>query len=343
MSYQKSELYFLIAILLGAGLVVFFILQPFLYPLILATIFATVFSPVHRKILSITQGNHGLSALSATLLVFVAILLPVAFLSKQIFSEATQLYTSLVNTGGAGSLSQVIEGVIRGLGIPFLPTASFELGVYLKQGLSFLIQHLDTIFSNVAKIMVDIFILSLALYYLFKDGHKLKKTVIVLSPLQDTYDESIFRKLEVAINSVVKGNLSVALIQGILTTIGLTLFGVPNPVLWGSAAFIAALVPGFGTSLVLLPAILYLFFTGATGASAGLLVWWVLAVGMIDNFLGPKLVGRGVQLHPFLILLSIFGGIGFFGPMGFLLGPLALSLLFAILEIYATVRGERTS
>ncbi|MDO8664313.1 MAG: AI-2E family transporter, partial [Candidatus Liptonbacteria bacterium] len=93
-----------------------------------------------------------------------------------------------------------------------------------------------------------------------------------------------------------------------------------------------------GTALVLLPAILFLFLNGAVFSGIGLIVWGVGVVGLVDNFLGPKLVERGIRLHPFLILLSILGGIGFFGPLGFLLGPLALSLLFALLDIYSSLR-----
>ena len=92
---------------------------------------------------------------------------------------------------------------------------------------------------------------------------------------------------------------------------------------------------------MLIPAILFLFFTGATTSAIGLLIWGVVAVGLVDNILGPKIVGSGAKLHPFLILLSILGGISFFGPLGFLFGPLTLSLLFAFLEIYSTIRGAR--
>ena len=188
--------------------------------------------------------------------------------------------------------------------------------------------------------MVGIFIFLIALYYLFKDGHKLKTAVVALSPLQDIHDETIFDKLVLAINSVIKGSLAVAFIQGILTAVGLAIFGVPNAVLWSSVAAITALIPGIGTALVLLPAILYLYFSGQTLFAVGLLLWGMTAVGLVDNFLGPKLVERGMRLHPFLILLSILGGISFFGPLGFLLGPLVLSLLFALLEIYFAIRKE---
>lgn len=343
MSYQKSELYFLVTLLVGMSIVTFFIFEPFLYALILAVIFATVFAPVHKRILSGFRENRGLAALVTTAFVLVVIIVPVTFLSTQIFQESTSLYYSLTNNGGTAGLLRITEDVVRGIGIPFLPAGSLDFGQYIEQSLSFLIEHLGTIFSNVAKIMVGIIVLFIALYYLFKDGHELRRSVIALSPLSDVYDETIFRKLELAINSVVRGSISVALVQGVLTAIGLSIFGVPNSVLWGSVAAVTALIPGVGTSLVLIPSILFLFFTGAEASAVGLLIWGIVAVGLVDNVLGPKIVGKGAKLHPFLILLSILGGIGLFGPIGFLFGPLALALLFAFLEIYSTIRGTRNS
>lgn len=341
MSYQKSELYFLSALLFGISILAFFIFQPFIYALILALIFATVFSPIHKKILLVAHKNRGLAALLTTTFVLVVIVVPVTFLSTQIFIEATQLYSSLVDNGGTSTISSEIESIVQGLNVPYLQVETLDFNQYAKQGLNWLIGHLGTVFSNVAKIMIGLFVLLIALYYLFKDGNYLKKTVIALSPLQDVYDETIFGKLEIAINSVVRGSISVGLVQGVLTAIGLAIFGVPNAVLWGSVAAISALIPGVGTSLVLIPAILFLFFTASTTSAVGLLVWGVVAVGLVDNILGPRIVGAGAKLHPFLILLSILGGISFFGPIGFLLGPLTLSLLFAFLEIYSTIRGAR--
>jgi predicted PurR-regulated permease PerM len=177
-----------------------------------------------------------------------------------------------------------------------------------------------------------------ALFYLLRDGGKLKQDLILLSPLADDYDIKIFLKLKQAIRSVVVGSLVVGLIQGILTGIGFFIFGVPNPALWGSFAVIAALIPGIGTSLVIVPGILYLFFISTHLHALGMLIWGILAVGFIDNFLGPMLVNRGVHVHPFLILLSVIGGLSFFGPIGFIAGPLLVALLVALLEIYKVNR-----
>lgn len=72
--------------------------------------------------------------------------------------------------------------------------------------------------------------------------------------------------------------------------------------------------------------------------AVGLLVWGVVAVGLVDNFLGPKLVGRGMQLHPLAVFIAVLGGLAFFGPLGFILGPLVMSVCLALIDIYAALR-----
>ena len=338
MNNSKTELYFLLILLAGIFVLAFYIFKPFLYALTLAIVFATVFEPVHKKALIITRDRSAIAALLATVSVLIVVIVPLTLLGTQILQEASGFYASLTAGGGATEFSRGVSDVLQSLAkYSPVPIEALDVDEHLKHGLSWLLQNLGSLFANVAKAIAGIFIFLIALYYLFKDGHKLKRAVVVLSPLKDTYDETIFSKLALAINSVVRGNLAVAIIQGILTAVGFTIFGVPNAVLWGSVAAITALIPGIGTALVIFPAIIFLFISGEALSAFGLLLWGVMAVGLIDNFLGPKLASRGMRLHPFLILLSIFGGIGFFGPIGFLLGPIILSLLFALLEIYSLI------
>jgi predicted PurR-regulated permease PerM len=151
-------------------------------------------------------------------------------------------------------------------------------------------------------------------------------------------DSHIFIKLEQAVKSIFVGSMSVAILQGISIGLSFNIFGVPNPALWGSIAAIAALIPGIGTSLVLVPGILYLFITGNTGPAIGQAIWGITAIIVIDNMLGSYLVNRGIKIHQFVILLSVLGGIVFFGPIGFVLGPLVLAFLFSLLEIYRSTK-----
>ncbi len=339
MSNQKPQLYFLLAILTGVFVLTFFIFRPFLYAFILATVFAVVFQPLHQKILYLARNRQGLAAFSTTIAIVVFILTPLVFLGIQILGEAQQLYSSLTDGGGKETILNIFRDLIENFQrfFPVMGEFSINIDQYLKGGLSWLLRNLGAIFSNFAQLLVSFFIFLVALYYLLKDGPKLKKTFVALSPLTDTDDDTILKKLELAIDSVIKGNLAIAFIQGLLTAAGFAIFGVPNAVLWGTVTAIAALIPGIGTALILIPAITFLFLSGNTLSALGLLVWGIIAVGLIDNFLGPKLVGRGTQLHPLTILLSVIGGIGFFGPIGFLLGPLTLSLFFALLSIYSSL------
>lgn len=337
MNNRPRELYFLIGSITITLVLSFFILKSFLYPIILALIFVAAFDPMHRKILRFTNNKENLASLFSTTLIIIFFLTPILLLSVQITKEAQQFYVSIIenenNIGAAGAINNIRGGIANIF--PFIGDSTINVEQYVKQGLNWMVNHIGSIFSNAAQFALSLFIFLISLFYFFKDGEKLKQLAIKLSPLDNTEDETILKKLSGAINSVIKGNFLIALTQGFLTAIGFLIFGVPNPILWGSIAAIAALIPSVGTALVIFPAVLFLFFAGESASALGLFVWGVAAVGLIDNILGPKLIGRGMQLHPLVILLSVLGGISFFGPIGLILGPITVSLLFALSEIYS--------
>ncbi len=343
MTDKKSQYYFLLALLLGTLTLTFFIFQPFIYALVFAIVFTVVFKPVHQKILSVVGGREGFAVLLTLISIVVFVVTPLVLLAMQIFQEAGQLYSSLSDSSGGDGVLSVFNILVQKIQILFPLTQgfSFDINQYTKQGLSWLLNNIGFIFSNIAMLLMSFFVFLIAFFYLLKDGKKMRKFVVSLSPLSDEDDEVILKKLENATNSVVKGSLTVALIQGAMTAIGFAIFGVPNPIFWGSIAAVAALVPGVGTMLVLLPAIAFLFLTGSAIAGFGLLAWGIGAVGLIDNFLGPKLVAHGAKLHPLMVLLSVLGGLILFGPIGLLVGPLTLSLLLALVDLHFVFMNKR--
>ncbi len=338
--------YFLIALILATLVLAFFVFRPFLIVLVLAGIFAMLLQPLYRFVLRGMSGSPGLAAFATMLIAFVCILVPLMFISVQIATDAQHLYTSLADDTGKAYLDAVFKSVNDTVArySPNLALSGVELSAaidqHMKDFLSWLIQNLGGAFGGITRFLLDFLIFLIALYYLLRDGPKLKQAIIEISPLADTDDNVVFSRLELAVHSVIRGSLMIALIQGALTAIGFAFFGIPNSILWGVVAMFSALIPGIGTSLVLGPGIVYLFVIGATAPATGLLLWSVLAVGLIDNFLGPRLVGRGLQLHPLLVLLAVFGGLILFGPAGIFIGPLCISLLFALLAIYQHIAKQ---
>lgn len=335
---SKTQHYFFFALLAIVAILATFVFLPYISSIIIALVCSVIFRPIHNKLLKLFSPS--IAAFGTILIVAVIIFIPLGFFGVRISTEAQSLYGYITTEGNQAKIVTMVNDLVLRVGhrvlgyYPEVSADTFNIAGYAQSILSWSFTNLDSIVSNAAKFAFNVFILLIALYYMLRDGGNLKKSIIAMSPLLDQYDEEIFEKLEQAIFSVVRGSLGVSIVQGLLTMLGFWIFGIPNPILWGSLAAIASLIPGIGTAIILIPAILYLYITGSVIASVGLLVWSVLAVGLIDNFLGPYLVQKGVHVHEFLILLSVVGGLSFFGPIGFILGPLILSLLFALLEIY---------
>lgn len=344
---NQSSHHFFTGLLLAVAVLAVLILLPFLTPVVLALALAVIFGPIYRFFLRVFFKNKERSNFASfltLLLVVLIVLVPSFFIVGKLYTEIQDMYYFLTEEAGRSEIITLLNSITQWLShamFDLFPAYSFDtlnITEYLQVGLEWAFSNLDTLFTGLSRVLLGIFIGFLALFYFLRDGKELKRQIISLSPLGDADDERILNRLEQAVYSIFAGSLIVGIIQGILTGIGFALFGVPNPAVWGSIAAVAALIPGIGTSLILVPGILYLFFTGATGPAIALLVWGMIAVGLIDNILGPILVNRGIKIHPFIILLSVLGGLAFFGAIGFILGPLVLALLFALLEIYRTSR-----
>ncbi len=349
MQNQRLRPYFLLLSLVGAIALAAAVLWPFIKPLALAMVFAVVLQGLYNRISSLFGGWPSTAALLTVIVSVLLILLPLSLVGVLVGNEAHNLYVSLEEGGGQNAVAELALRADETFGgiVPsfrkFSRSFSTDLDAYTKEALQWIAGHAGEIFSSVSRLLLSSFIFFIALYYLLRDGKRVRQLLIELSPLSDREDEGVLNRLELAVNSVIKGNLVIALVQGVLATIGFLLFGVPNAVLWGTVAAVAALIPGFGTALVFIPAVAFLFLTGTLLQAAGLLIWGVLAVGLIDNLLGPTLVGSGMKLHPLLVLLSVLGGLIYFGPAGIFLGPLSLSLLLALLSIYSDVSRSSAS
>lgn len=338
-----SPNHFFYGLLLAITVLAIIMFLPFLTPIVLAAALAVIFNKLHikiRKTIFRNKERSNFAALVTLIIIVTIVFIPALLIMGKIYTEVQDVYSFLIDESNRSQVVNLMNnaaGKVSNLFLGLYPDYSFDsfnITSVFARVLEWIFTNLDTVFTGVSKVAMGTFIMVLALFYFLRDGRELKRQIIVLSPLVDRDDERIMQKMEQAVYSIFAGSIIVALIQGTLTGIGFAIFHVPNPALWGLMASIAALIPGIGTSLIIVPGILYLFFTGSTPQAIGLLVWGILAVSLIDNFLGPILVNHGVKIHPFLILLSVLGGLIFFGPVGFILGPVILAFLFALLDIY---------
>lgn len=315
------------------GFLVWRMFSPFVSALALSVIIVTICYPLYVRILQKTpKKNETIAALLTTILVLLIVIIPLFLITSALVHEALSVY-KVVNSEQIGfevALTNIETVVQR-----FIPGFDINVTEYLKQSASWVASHLGAIFAGTASTIFLFFISILGSFYLFRDGRAFTKLLVKISPLPDAQDEIIMHRLATAIRSVATGSVLVALIQGTLTALGLWMFGFERAILWGVIAAFGALIPSVGTTIVFIPAVAYLVFQGQYFHAAGLLVWGVLAVGLIDNLLGPYLMSRGNKMHPFLILLAVLGGVGVFGPIGFIVGPVLVNLFLVLLELYS--------
>jgi predicted PurR-regulated permease PerM len=97
--------------------------------------------------------------------------------------------------------------------------------------------------------------------------------------------------------------------------------------------FLMSMIPMAGAFIVWVPAALYLLLTGSYVKALVLVVWGVVVIGSIDNFLSPRLVGRRARLHELLIFFSVLGGLQVFGVLGLVIGPVLAAITLALIEV----------
>lgn len=336
---QKS---FFIILLLAISVIILFIFSPFLEVLVLSTIFAVVLSPIHNKITKQFNGKRGWSAMVVILFFAVVVIVPSVLLTLKVLGESKDIYLQIINKNETFYIQKItdfIESPVQ----RFYPEFSLDIGQFISLGTGWISSHLSSILSSVMSVVTSILLIFISLFFFLKDGDKFKRILIQLSPLDDKYDDQIFTKIKQTINSTTQGVILIAIVQGLLSGFGMWIFGIPNPTLWGSISAIVSLVPGLGTMITFVPAIIYMFISGNTPHAFGLLLWGTLIVGLIDNFLTPYLYSRGVEIHQLIMLFAVLGGLIVFGPIGFIFGPIVLALFFALIDIYQDIILEGKS
>lgn len=311
------------------------IVEPFALVLVAASIAAIILTPVERRVKKFIKSER-LSALAMLILVLIVIVVPLFTVSVVMVNQAAEIIdTSLQEDSWIRSLNITDNQFISSLP-PVVQTEIRNIDVVGlgKNAAEWIFSRLGNLFSSTARLLFHVVIFLISLYYFLADREKINQLVQDLSPFKDTLDVSIMKRIVNTVRSVVFGALVIAILKAILAMVGLAIFGVPGSVLWGAMVAVTSQIPMLGAALILGPAVIYLVVIGDIGAAVGLAIWSVLVVGLVDNFLAPKLVGSKTKMHELLILVSILGGLQVFGPIGFIVGPTILAAVMVVVELY---------
>ena len=318
------------------------VLWPFISALLWAAIFTYTTWPIYEWLR--TRGHLGRSGAAGTMvaIAFVVVGLPIA-LAVPSSGDIDWLRTLAQGTIAAGlpappawlrlvpavgpTMAEVWESWAANLTVmgeffkPYFGLAA-EFALALLFGLA----------NGVLKFLLALFVA----FFLFAAGDRLAERIrVILGRIAGVRAPRLIEVTGATMRGVVYGLLGTAIVQGILTTFGLWIAGVPQPLLLGLIAGGLSLLP-IGAPVVWIPAALWLLGQGHTAWGIFLLAYGVIAISGSDSVIRPFFIARGAQLPFLLTMLGVLGGALAFGLLGIFVGPVLVGVGFSLVSEWSS-------
>lgn len=312
------------------GTMVVYAIAPYASGLLGAAILYVIGAPVHRRLAPVV-GAHAAAAL-VLILLGVLIILPGAWLLNLVIVQAPMTLRDVQQSVFVSRLSVLrIDGVDLGAQIA---SASGAL-------ISWISGHAIGFFGSATRSVLNIVIAFFALYYLLISASTAWRWVEAFLPFSRESNEQLRERFTSITEAMLLGTALTAILQGALIGFGFWMVGLPNPVFWGVVAAFASILPVLGSALVWLPGVIVLLVQHRFGAAIALLVIGGLIASNLDNFVRPVVYRRVSDVHPLTTLVGAFAGVSLFGLVGLLLGPLAITYFFELIDIYEQEYGRK--
>ena len=336
---------FFVAVYLTALAALIWVLSPFLADFVLGWMFASLFGPMYRKLAARWRNRPRLAAGVITALVAVVVLAPVSFLGGSLSAQAASFYEHTLKGLTREHLDLWFFGdgwfAQRGRDLAALLGADWNADV-LNEWLTrasgavatVVSEQVNLFVSNLLAAALHFVLMLFIVFTMLLDGDALLKWAYATSPLPDDQEELLVKTFGDVARATVFGNGIGSLIQGVLGGLSMALAGLPSPVLWGSVMTVLAFLPLVGISVVTIPATVVLAFQGRWLAAALFLSFNVVQGLFVENVVKTRLIGSHVRLPSLLIFLSVLGGLGLFGVLGLVYGPLIVALFMALSKLY---------
>jgi len=334
---------FVLLLVLAVSLLFLAVIWPFLKPLLLGALFAGLCAPLYGWITRLLRGRRSLAAALTLLILVVLVAGPLsAFVSvvlRQALSISNEAVPWVQHHLGTASAFNTHDWLVRRFPslaryVPEQGEIAAEIAAIAKATGTFLVASATEFTARTASFLLNLFIMLYAMFYFLRDGRQMLEKIFYYTPLNHEDEVRVVERLISVTRATIKDKLLIGIIQGTLAGIGFWVAGIDGAAFWGTVMAVLSVVPGIGAALVWVPAVIYLFIIGHSLAATLLLAWCAAGVGTIDNMLRPKLVGKDAKMPDLLILLGTLGGLFFFGPIGFIIGPLVCGLFLTVWDIY---------
>ncbi|UVA78903.1 AI-2E family transporter [Pandoraea commovens] len=349
MSSRSDQRKFFHLMLFVVTIVFGWILFPLFGAVFWGTILAVLFQPVQRRILVRMRGRPNLAALTTLALILLIVILPltlvVGMLTQEISTALVRFRTDLPQL--TVSFQQLLDRLPASVhrimdlaGVQDVNAIQQKLGDGAAQIGRLVAVYLVSIGQNTAQLLVSFGVMLYLLFFLLRDGTALGAMVRRALPLDERHKGQLIRQFTTVVRATVKGNIAVAVAQGVLGGFIFAVLGIQGYVLAAVVMAFLSLLPAVGAAVVWVPVGIWLLLAGQVWKAVILFAFCGTIVSLVDNVLRPILVGKDTKLPDWVVLISTLGGMSLFGLTGFVIGPLIAALFIASWNIYTRLRDD---
>lgn len=333
---RRMKTYFLILF----GLIILFLMYIFrfyIWIFLYSLIFFVTLRPLHDRVLLLVK-KRVISSSIIILLLMGIVIIPVMFMLAMLSEQAFQLYNNLHFSITQDFMRDIGNHPLVARALDYFGLSKAQIGekimAYIKNTSMSVFESITEIISFPLKFAINFFLMMLILFFLLKDAYNFEGAVYRILPLPEELEKEVVERLKEVIYVLMLGNLLIMCLQGFMVGLGLFIAGNSMPLLWGTLAAILSLIPVIGTTLIWLPASIYLYYTGHPQMSVFIACWCLFWYLFLENLVKPKAFGKKLSFHPLLFFFLLLGSIQAFNLPGVIIGPILLSLYYSFWEIY---------
>jgi predicted PurR-regulated permease PerM len=321
----------------------FWILRPFLMSIIWAALIVIATWPVLERLEARVTKKRGLAVAIMTVVILLIVLIPLTLAVRTIVVNAEDIASRVKSLASLTipSPPQWLEHI---------PLQGKKLAARWSELAALSPEERSSLVTPYARKLIEWFVAEAGsfgmtmLYFLlttiiaaimYAKGEVVRSGVLSFARrLAGSQGEEVALLAAKAVRGVALGVVLTALIQTALGGIGLFITGVPAAALLTAVMFMLCLAQ-IGPALVLIPAIIWLYWKGSALWGTILLIFTILAL-TIDNVVRPILIKKGADLPLLLIFAGVIGGLIAFGVIGLFIGPVMLAVTYTLLKAWVT-------
>ncbi|ACL64150.1 protein of unknown function UPF0118 [Anaeromyxobacter dehalogenans 2CP-1] len=336
----------LLALLVLALFLAGWMVKPFWVAFFLAAVLTAALRRWMEWLSARLRGRRALAAGLLTAGVLLAGVVPVAALGAVLIREAVdgiQWLRSALQSEGVWGLVSRLPGPIEELAhraVTALGDPERQLQQLAGQG-GQAAAAVGGVLAATGTFVLQTVLMLIALFFFLVDGQRLIAWVDARVPLRAGQFRTLVEDFRRTTLSVVAATAATAGIQTVTALAGYLIARAPNPIFLAVLTLVVALIPAVGATAMVLAVAALQLATGHTVSGIFLAIWGAAVVSLVDNVARPYLLKGGMALHGGVVFFALLGGLAAFGGIGLILGPLVVTFLVTVLNMYRRELGKR--